>query len=177
MNLREAHAADIEAIARLHAESWRATYRGMYRDEYLDGPVFDDRRNAWQGRLTSPRPGQYTVVAENGDGLAGFACAFADHDAKWGTLLDNIHVAPERKRAGVGTMLMRDVAFWAERERPAVGIYLWVIEANAPARRFYERLGARNAERATFDPPGRGTFASLRYVWPNPAALIAASGW
>jgi hypothetical protein len=35
--VREANAGDAAAIARLHVESWRATYRGILRDEYLDG--------------------------------------------------------------------------------------------------------------------------------------------
>lgn len=38
MNLRAGQATDIEAIARTHAERWRAAYRGQYSDDFLDGP-------------------------------------------------------------------------------------------------------------------------------------------
>jgi GNAT superfamily N-acetyltransferase len=171
MKLRAADAEDIDAIARLHAESWRTAYRGQYRDAFLDGPVYDDRLGVWRERLTSPAPNQHTVVAEDG-ALAGFACAFGDDDARWGTLLDNIHVDPDRKRGGIGTLLIREIARWADRAYPAAGFYLWVLEANAPARRFYERLGARNAEQVPAKPAGGGTVSSLRYVWPSPAALL-----
>ena len=58
--------------------------------------------------------------------------------------------------------------------RPASGFYLWVLEVNTPARRFYERLGARNAESATSEPPGGGTIVGLRYVWPTPGRSSAA---
>ena len=173
MRIRPATPADIDAVANLHAESWRITYRGQYADAFLDGPVYDDRRTVWRDRLTSPAPNQHTIVAEHADALLGFACAFGDHDPQWGTLLDNIHVDPMRKRSGVGTQLIREIAAWTRDAHPASGLHLWVLEANAPARRFYERLGATNVERTTSDPPGGGTVVSFRYAWPDPATLVA----
>jgi GNAT superfamily N-acetyltransferase len=175
MNVREAVVDDIESIARLHAESWRVAYRGMYSDEFLDGDVFRDRQAVWQQRLTAPVAGQHTVVAVENNTIVGFACAFGEEDPRWGTLLDNIHVDPHRKRRGVGTQLIGDVAAWADRAHPQSGFYLWVLEGNAPARRFYERLGARNAEQTTSEPPGGGTVSSLRYTWPAPRILLDAA--
>ena len=173
MRIRTATPTDIDAIAKLHAESWRITYRGQYTDAFLDGPVYDDRLRVWRDRLTSPEPNQRTIVAEeNGDALVGFACAFGDHDPRWGTLLDNIHVDPARKHSGIGTQLIREVSAWTRDQHPSSGLHLWVLEANAPARRFYERLGATNVERATSTPPGGGTVVSLRYAWTNPVAIV-----
>jgi GNAT superfamily N-acetyltransferase len=174
MRIRTATAADIDAIANLHAESWRITYRGQYADAFLDGPVFDDRLRLWRDRLIAPEANQHTIVAEE-DALLGFACAFGDRDPQWGTLLDNIHVDPMRKRSGVGTQLIREIAAWTLDAAPSSGLYLWVLEANAPARRFYERLGATNVERTTSNPPGAGTVVSFRYAWPDPATLITAA--
>ena len=51
---RMANADDSVSIARLQAESWRHRYRGIFRDEYLDGPVFKDRRRLWVARLDDP---------------------------------------------------------------------------------------------------------------------------
>lgn len=175
IELREANAQDIDTIAPLHAESWRTAYRGLYSDAYLDGPVLDDRLAVWRERLTSPAKNQHTIVAQDAGTIVGFACAFGDDDPAWGTLLDNIHVDPERKRGGVGTQLIIETARWAQGEHPSSGFYLWVLEANAPARRFYERLGARNAEQRDTDDRGGGTVSGLRYVWPSPAALLAAA--
>jgi GNAT superfamily N-acetyltransferase len=169
MNLRAATAEDIHAIARLHAESWRTAYRGQYRDAYLDGPVFGDRLRVWRERLTAPSPNQHVIVADDGAAIAGFACAFGDDDPAWGTLLDNIHVDPTRKRSGIGTLLLCETARWAEREHPRIGFYLWVLEANAAARSFYERHGARNAGRQLSTAPGGGSISGLRYVWAKPA--------
>lgn len=181
MNVRIADANDIGRIARLHAESWRVAYRGMYQDEYLDGPVFEDRLNVWQQRLAAPAHNQHTIVADDGAALAGFACAFGDDDPRWGTLLDNLHVRPEGKRGGVGTRLIADVARWSLREYPSSGLYLWVLERNTPARRFYERWGGRNHESQPAHPPGgeipgTGRLLGLRYVWEDPTRLASADG-
>jgi GNAT superfamily N-acetyltransferase len=175
MRIRAAELKDAEAIALLHAESWRVAYRGIYRDEYLDGDVFRDRKDVWQERLTSPAKGQFTIVAEEDDNIVGFACAIGEEDSRWGTLLDNLHVDPQRKRGGIGTQLVGEVAMWARREHPDSGLYLWVLEANPSARRFYERLGGRNAEQTTSEPAGGGIVSSLRYAWPDLAALVAAT--
>jgi GNAT superfamily N-acetyltransferase len=175
MRIRTATAADIEAIARLHAESWRTTYRGQYGESFLDGPVYDDRLREWRERLTSPTGNQQVIVAEDVVGVAGFACAFSDDDARWGTLLDNLHVEPARKRSGIGTRLIREIALLAREDENSQHLYLWVLEANGPARRFYERLGAANVERRAFEPPGGGTSITLRYAWDDVAALIAAA--
>src|SRR5436309_2575695 len=94
---RQATPDDIESVALLHAESWRASYRGMLEDTYLDGPVFDDRRAVWKDRLSSPRFAQLVVVAERDAEMVGFVCALAREDPVWGNFLDNIHVLPQCK--------------------------------------------------------------------------------
>ena len=55
MEFRTANHDDIDAIATLHAESWRTAYRGMFRDEFLDSNVFADRLEVWQQRLSAPK--------------------------------------------------------------------------------------------------------------------------
>jgi GNAT superfamily N-acetyltransferase len=176
VNLRAATPGDIEAIARLHAVSWRVAYRGMFSDAYLDGDVLADRLATWTERLAHPAANQFVVVAEHAGDLTGFACAYADDDPDWGTLLDNIHVRPGIKRRGAGTRLLAEVARWAHRLHPASGLYLWVLADNVPAQRFYERWGARNAETQQFEPPGGGSVTSHRYVWSDLAAIARIDG-
>ena len=49
----EATIEDADAIARLHAESWKLHYRGLCPDDYLDNKVDDNRQKVWSERLTS----------------------------------------------------------------------------------------------------------------------------
>lgn len=165
MEYRNATRDDILAIANLHATSWQYAYRGAFSDEYLDGPVVEDRLKRWQERLTSPAANQYVIVAEEDGEIVGFACAFGADDERWGTLLDNIHVRRDIYRTGVGAHLLTDVARWSLANYPESGMYLWVLEQNTRAQAFYKRLGATDAEGATWDAPDGGKVSSRRYAW------------
>jgi GNAT superfamily N-acetyltransferase len=165
MRFREATRLDATAIAALHAESWRAHYRGAYRDEYLDGEVVEDRLRVWKERLSRPVLNQFVVLAFEGDDLIGFACVYGRHDETWGSLLDNIHVRPEHQRLGVGTGLMAEVAAWCRANYADCGLYLWVLEQNRRAQRFYQRLGASDHGGEISEPPGGGQIHGRRCAW------------
>jgi GNAT superfamily N-acetyltransferase len=165
MTLRPATIDDRVAIARLHADSWRATYRGAYRDEYLDGDVVADRLRVWESRLSTPAANQLVLVAEDEGTIVGFACAYGGDDARWGTLLDNLHVRPGTHGRGTGRRLLSDVALWCRDRHPDRGLYLWVLSQNARARRFYERMGATDCGGDVSVPPGGGQIDSRRYAW------------
>jgi GNAT superfamily N-acetyltransferase len=171
---REARYEDAMAIAMLHADSWRAAYRGAYRDEFLDSEVVQDRIDVWQKRLSAPPPNQLVVIAEAEGRLVGFACAYGGDDARWGTLLDNLHVRRERHRHGTGTRLVSRVATWCRANYPDCGLYLWVLEQNDQARRFHERLGATDRGGEVSVPPGGGRVKSRRYAWTKLADIATS---
>lgn len=174
ITIRHAVREDADRIARLHAESWRGAYRGIYGDAYLDGAVFEERANVWRERMSAPARNQMALVADDAGTLAGFVCLFARKHVRWGSLIDNLHAAPDRKRSGIGTRLMREAAMWLRQEHADVGVYLWALDANAPARRFYERLGGRLAETEQHELPGGTIGASCRYAWESAEALLAS---
>jgi ribosomal protein S18 acetylase RimI-like enzyme len=150
VDYREATADDAEAIARLHADSWKRHYRGAFLDSYLDGDVVADLHGA----------------------LAGFAHTILDEDPVWGAFLDNLHVRHDLKRHGIGAGLLAETARAVTSRRPASGLYLWVLEQNTAAQAFYCAQGGRRAERKLSGPfPGGGRAFSLRYAWADPAAL------
>lgn len=175
MNYRAAIKSDAEQIAHLHADSWRRTYRGMLRDDFLDGEVVRNRLEVWNGRLGSVRTDQFVLVAENQKQVVGFICVYGNEDPRYGSLIDNLHVAHAHKREGIGTFLMRQAGDWLHQNYARYGVYLWVMGANQPARRFYEELGSTNA--GTIDKPnpaGGGSAPNCRYIWPTPEALANA---
>jgi ribosomal protein S18 acetylase RimI-like enzyme len=164
--LRAATQADAEGVALLHTDSWRRTYRGMMSDAFLDGGALDDRRRVWRERLASVNPDRYVLIADDGARIVGFICAFAREDRTWGAYIDNLHVVHDTRRRGIGRALMRGAAEWICRTQPGAGVYLWVMEANTPARTFYDRLGARNIETVEVPDPDGGHAPNCRYVWP-----------
>jgi GNAT superfamily N-acetyltransferase len=176
VRFRAAHAGDAEQVAALHAASWRRHYRGAYADSYLDGDVVADRRAVWSARLADPAGG-VTVLAEDGDGLAGFVHVVLDEDAAWGSLVDNLHVALPHQRTGVGTALLARAAEGILGRAAGPAIYLWVLEQNVAAQRFYRARGGACVEKALVPPPGgvptrlNGAPAMLRVAWPDASAL------
>jgi GNAT superfamily N-acetyltransferase len=172
MELRDATTADAEAIARLHADSWSRSYRGIYTDAYLDREAPVERLAVWTDRFARPRPDQRTVVAEHDDELVGFVHTVLDEDPKWGALLDNLHVRVDWHRRGLGTTLVAASAGAVVDERPGHSLYLWVLEANARGRAFYAARGGGVAERAEEVGPDGTAVVGLRVVWPDPTVLL-----
>jgi GNAT superfamily N-acetyltransferase len=181
--LRAAGPGDAGAVARLHADSWRRHYRGAYSDAFLDGDdVAAYLLALWARRLAAPDRQACTIVADCDGVIVGLAHTVFGADASWGSLLDNLHVADGRKRQGIGRRLLalsgRAVAGWS----PACGLYLWVLEQNAPARAFYEAQGGACVQRSEVPPPAgdpanlNGRPACLRYAWPHPPGASRSQG-
>jgi ribosomal protein S18 acetylase RimI-like enzyme len=176
---RLAGPADAQAVATLHAESWRRHYRGLYSDAYLDGDVAADRLLVWRERLAEPDPFRCTLLAEDGDELVGFAHTVFEDDPTWGALLDNLHVAASRKRSGIGSSLLALTAKAVIRRRVWTGLYLWCAEQNTDAQAFYQARGGTFVGSRRSSPPGGvpgrliGSPFALRYAWPEPAVLLA----
>ena len=171
---RPAQLGDEEEVALLHARSWRESYRGEFTDAFLDGDLLGERRGVWQRRLADPPPNQLVLLALRGPSLLGFVCAYGAHDPKWGSFIDNLHVADAAKGAGIGSSLMRRAGTWLASQHGDLGVYLLVLESNARARRFYERLGGRNEEVFTTETHGGAVVRSCRYTWASAGLLSAA---
>jgi ribosomal protein S18 acetylase RimI-like enzyme len=177
VRFRFARLSDAESVARLHADSWRRHYRGAYSDAFLDGDVLADRLAAWRALLGEADPHRVTIVAEDGS-LVGFAHARLRAHPRWGALLDNLHVAAEHKRRGIGSRLLALTAEGITARPGRRGLYVWVLEQNNDARAFYEASGASLTGRAKVEPPGgiagrlSGSPAKLRYAWADPVALL-----
>lgn len=78
--VRSAELADVRGLARVHVESWRETYRGLFSDEILDDPSFIERRERfWTSALTSDRfraNGRASAAVSDGK-IVGAALAWA----------------------------------------------------------------------------------------------------
>jgi GNAT superfamily N-acetyltransferase len=174
LRLREAAERDFAAIARLHAESWRSAYRGMLSDEYLDHRVHLERATLWQQRFSERAEKPFFVIlAEVEEELAGFACVFPDEHPTYGAFLDNLHVVPQRTGQGIGRRLLSAVAERLLTDERRDGLYLWVIEQNIRARRFYAQAGGLEVGRDTLYMADGSRVMEMRCYWPDPARLLS----
>ncbi|KUL30890.1 GNAT family N-acetyltransferase [Actinoplanes awajinensis] len=169
---RPAGPDDAAAIAALHADSWQRHFRGCFTDTFLDGDPLADRLPVWTRRLSVPGP-RRTIVADDHGHLAGFVHFVAGSDPQWGAEIDEIHIAHDRQRHGLGRELLTRAATAIGAGSP---LYLWVFAVNQPAQSFYRAMGATVVETTRFDgaPAGvlQGTPQVLRMAWPDTAALI-----
>ena len=173
MIFREATAADAVAIARLHAESWRSAYRGIFSDDFLDHRVHQERKKSWQARFSGDESHPFFVLlAENNARLAGFACTFPEKDPIWGSYLDNLHVAPGLTGQGIGRSLLSEVVRRLERNGTRGGLYLWVVEQNHRAREFYEKAGGTVVGSELHIMPDGQSVVALRCHWPDTRRLL-----
>jgi GNAT superfamily N-acetyltransferase len=179
LQIRAATAGDSSTIARIHTDSWRNHYRGLYADRYLDGDLFGDRLAAWTERLARDPARSVTLLAEqNGEGV-GFAHLTLDADPAWGTLLDNLHVLHARRGKGVGTRLLSEVAKMSIQRRPRAGLFLWVLDKNLQGIAFYESRKGTLRDSEPSAPPGGNALnlvpgtRRIRVTWTSPAALLA----
>ena len=172
MVIRDAVKSDVTAIAHLHAESWRSAYRGILSEDFLENHAHSDRLAAWQERFSAnPRKPMFVIVANDGKQLAGFACVFPDEDAVFGSFLDNLHVAPRLTGQGIGRRLLSETAARLLTSGSGAGLYLWVLEQNHRARRFYEKAGGVPAGSVVSSMPDGQRVATLRFHWPVLSSL------
>ena len=170
---RQARLSDAQAIGLLHAQSFRENVRGEFTDAFLNEGLPAELLQLWQGRLDRLPGNQFIQVALDDENLLGFVCAYGAHDSQWGSLIDNLHVIHSARQSGVGSSLMMQAGAWLTARYSDTAVYLVVLESNSVARRFYERLGARNAETFTTETHGGIVVRNCRYTWPRPQRMSA----
>jgi ribosomal protein S18 acetylase RimI-like enzyme len=172
--LKDACPDDYKAIAKLHADSWKKYYRGMYSDKFLDDDVYPNRLDVWRERLSTPALNQQVIIAFDEGNITGFACIYINDDPVFGTLLDNLHVTSSMQRSGIGTMLIKEAARRSYEKDEHSKFYLWVLELNANARRFYDNLGGTNYETVDKKNLDGSVSKACRYTWDSCLKLMHA---
>jgi ribosomal protein S18 acetylase RimI-like enzyme len=139
--IRSAAPVDARAIATIHVEAWRAAYRGIVPDEYLDSHSIDERASAWRRNLVAADTS--TWVAQESDAIVGWISVGPGRDTDAGTSVGEIwavYVAPGCWGKGVG----RSLCVQAEqhlRTEGFIAVSLWVLKDNERAVKFYQSNG------------------------------------
>jgi GNAT superfamily N-acetyltransferase len=137
--VREATAADADEIARVHVESWRGVYTGVFPEPAFD---LEARRRWWREVLAPGRPRRSAVfVAEVDGAVVGFA-GVGPSDVPGVGQLYTIYVEPPSWGTGAGRALIEraEESLRSSGYREAM---LWVLEGNERAERFYRAAGWR----------------------------------
>jgi [ribosomal protein S18]-alanine N-acetyltransferase len=128
MLIRRATPADIPHMRELEQQSETAAHWAAREYDALFAPE---------------APKRLALIAGEGDDVGGFLIARCDLE-EWE--LENVVVAPDRRRAGIGGQLV-DALLHQAVEVAATSVLLEVRESNAPARRLYKKFGFIEAGR------------------------------
>jgi GNAT superfamily N-acetyltransferase len=93
--------------------------------------------------LFEQRAAEALIVETGGEavGYAIFFTTFSTFECRSGIWLEDVYVRPERRRGGIGRMVMEHLAALAV-ERGHVRLEWCALDWNEPALRFYDQLGA-----------------------------------
>jgi len=142
--VRPATLDDLDAIVAVHVAGFRAGNVPHLPPDQRDRMNEERAAAVWDATIAEPPPGTAVLVAEALEGrVVGLACEgrARDDDMAVGTgELYALYVDPGSWGQGHGREL--DAAARAHlRGALFTGAVLWVLEANSPARGFYERCG------------------------------------
>ncbi len=154
IELRPARPGDAAAIARVHVETWRATYAGIVSDAYLVTMTESKQALQWNHTIRGAVAPEAVLVAESkdlpGGRIVGFgSCGRARGRPRGGSgsgEVFTLYVAPDWQGRGAGRLLLEGLLSLLNEGGLGEAV-VWVLDAN-PARFFYEALGSRRiAER------------------------------
>jgi ribosomal protein S18 acetylase RimI-like enzyme len=161
--VRPAQLIDAAAIARVHVDSWRTTYRDMLPGEFLASLSESGYTERWQ-RVIGEGSSRVYLVEEKGE-VVGFASCGRERagEAGFAGELYAIYVLDSAQRRGHGRELVR-AAVGGLREMGLKDMIIWVLRDNAAARRFYERLGGVYVRKQPITI-GASTLEEVSYGW------------
>ncbi|WP_217183804.1 GNAT family N-acetyltransferase [Streptomyces sp. AC495_CC817] len=153
LNIREATVEDASGVAVVHVDTWRAAYAGLIDQDVLDRQSVDARTSMWRTWIERSLVGESTdaygpvahrlLVAEDDDGrIVGWASFGGGRDegtAEKGELAGlYVHPSAWSQRIGHALIVRVEEELRVEGREEA---YLWVLNGNERAIRFYESHG------------------------------------
>lgn len=133
--------ADAAVCAHIQTASWKAAFAGIISDAELERAADEARTGKMYERvLARPEMRGLILYVDGAPHCIAFWSESRDEDTAGRAELVCIHSLPGNWRRGYGTLMMER----ARCDMRAAGFksaMLWVFEANARARDFYEKCG------------------------------------
>ena len=176
--IRKATQDDIPTIAALHVEGWKGAYGGIVDQAYLDSLTVEKRIQDWQGWLAAEE--SEVFVAEEEGRAVGFVVIGRTKTPPPGSSpirpshsgeIYALYLDPDFWRRGIGTALIKRAAREL-KERKHSTVCLWVLDANARAKAFYEKMGGQKIGNKMIEI-GPSKLKEVCYGWKDTSQLRA----
>ncbi len=142
--IRRGKPGDKAAIARVHVDTWKYSYQGLVRQQFLESLSREKAVQTWQKIFAEKNPGQFIFVAEDQkEGIIGFISGgrSRDEESYCDAEIYALYIMPHWQGQGVGRKLMEKVKSFLKGQG-LKSFYLWTLAAGK-SRRFYENLGGK----------------------------------
>lgn len=146
-------------VSLVYEESWKSAYKGIIPQSYLDSIP----KGKWCNSLDVP--GRHTILLLDGEriiGTSSYCASRWDAMKGYGEII-SIYILPDYCTKGYGRALLQS-AIDGLAEMGFGDIFLYVLEENHIARRFYERFGFVNSGRYLDDYIGGRALREIQYV-------------
>lgn len=164
---------DAAEASRMHARTWKISYRGLLPDALLDGLAPSRWENGWRRGFGSMDPTRTVHVAEIGGRIVGFAGsgrARAGAPTGYAGEVYAIYVDPDHQGKGIGRILLKKAAEGLA-ERRLIPVIIWTLFDNPRSRGFYESRGGTVVAERT-EPFDGYELHEVGYGWRDAAPLL-----
>ncbi len=151
---------DINAIGKIYEKSWKYAYNGIIPKDYLDGISGDN----WLPHFENKE--MFSLVLLENDrfiGTSSYCKSRSEEFSDFGEIV-SIYLLPEYIGKGFGARLFEATL----NELIKLGyrnVFLWVLEENTRARRFYESRNFKLSDKFNFINIGGRNLKEVAYIY------------
>ncbi|MBP3887445.1 MAG: GNAT family N-acetyltransferase [Cellulosilyticum sp.] len=151
---------NVMAVSHVYEESWKSAYKGLIPQDYLE----QIPKGHWMQALKSG-VWQSFIMLDGGKIIGTSAyCGSRDEKLKGYGEVVSIYLLPEYMGKGYGKKLFQAVINKLQEEGYK-SIYLWVLEGNSRAIKFYEKFGFKANSAYLDDNIGGKVVREMQYVY------------
>ncbi|ETT85270.1 GNAT family N-acetyltransferase [Viridibacillus sp. FSL R5-0477] len=162
--IRPATNEDIAGIAKVHVDSWRTTYKGIVKQDYLDKLTYSSREASWKRNIESEQNLILVAVNEE-EQIVGFISGSKTQEGEYPTYdadLTAIYLFEHEQGKGIGKAMLKQL-FAEFKKLNYKSSIVKVLEDNSSCR-FYEAMGAKFIDSNPIQIGGE-QLAILTYGW------------
>lgn len=151
---------DRSAVSNIYEEGWKYAYQGIVPQEYLDSIP----KGHWAPCLD--KEGIYSLVVMEDDKLIGTSSFSRSRWADFGDSgeIISIYLLPLYMGKGYGRQLL-NAAVCELKKFGFRDIFLWVLEENGNARKFYEKCGFTSSGHSMEHEIGGKVLREIQYCY------------
>ncbi|MFO7809894.1 MAG: GNAT family N-acetyltransferase [Candidatus Delongbacteria bacterium] len=146
--IRRAEAGDLPDIARVYADCWKTTYKGIIPDRKLDWMSYEKSAEKWKNYFSADRTEVSNTIflLRHKKETVGFCAGgkvrkFSKRTAGYEGEIKAVYILPDHQRMGFGTKFIKNFEEMF-RKNKIFSYIIWVLKDNS-SKEFYKKLGGK----------------------------------